>query len=119
MARLPGGTGLHMAGAFVLMGAWALWANRAAPGGAQVLAGVTQGALSAVLTAGLKSVVDRLAPRFGPRLAPALALTGSATLLVAAHLIAGTPALLATIAVPLLVSGSYVFAYAHFTRSVP
>ena len=116
--RLPGGTALHMAGAFVLMGGWALWANRGAPGGAQVMAGVTQGVLSALLTAGLKSVVDRLVPRLGRLMAPALALAGSATLLVTAHMVAGTPALMATIAVPLAVSGTYVFAYATLSGRV-
>ena len=115
VARLGRSSAVHVAFAFVAMGSWALFANRAYPLPRMLLAGLVQGALSGCLTLFLKRVVERLSAIFsGPlRLVapPVIALLGSATLLVTFHILRGTPEILKTIAVPLLVSTSYAALY--------
>ena len=115
VARLGRSSAVHVAFAFVAMGSWALFANRAYPLPRMLLAGLVQGALSGCLTLLLKRVVERLPAIFsGPlRLVapPVIALLGSATLLVTFHILSGTPEILKTIAVPLLVSTSYAALY--------
>lgn len=115
VARLRRSSAVHVAFAFVAMGSWALFANRAYPLPRMLLAGLVQGALSGCLTLFLKRVVERLSTAFsGPlRLVapPVIALLGSATLLVTFHMLSGTPEILKTIAVPLLVSTSYAALY--------
>ncbi|MET3857254.1 hypothetical protein [Rhizobium sp. OAE497] len=115
VARLGRSSAVHVAFAFVAMGSWALFANRAYPLPRMLLAGLVQGALSGCLTLFLKRVVERLSAIFsGPlRLVapPVIALLGSATLLVTFHILSGTPEILKTIAVPLLVSTSYAALY--------
>lgn len=99
------------------MGGWAVFANRMHPFGEAAQAGVLQGALSGFLTACLKMIADRLMtvlPHWA--LAAALSLGFSATLLLSAHALMGTPEFAATVAVPLLVSGSYIFAYCYLRR---
>ncbi|CTQ31400.1 hypothetical protein [Jannaschia rubra] len=109
-----GSTPLRMAVAFVLMWGWAVLATRIHPMPAPMIAVPTQGALSAALTAGLKRGVEALSRHIGGSLLPALAaLAASATLLVAAHLVAGTPESAATVAMPLAVSGSYVLLFSY------
>ncbi|WP_413712114.1 hypothetical protein [Rhizobium sp. Rhizsp82] len=115
VARLGRSSAVHVAFAFVAMGSWALFANRAYPLPRMFLAGLVQGALSGCLTLFLKRVVERLSAIFsGPlRLVapPVIALLGSGTLLVTFHMLSGTPEILKTIAVPLLVSTSYAALY--------
>ena len=115
VARLGRSSAVHVAFAFVAMGSWALFANRADPLPRMLLAGLVQGALSACLTLFLKRAVETLSAIFsGPlRLVapPVIALLGSATLLVTFHSLSGTPEILKTIAVPLLVSTSYAALY--------
>jgi len=83
--------------------------------------GAVQGCVSALLTLFLKRTVDWLRPRFRDPLAyftPALiASIGSLLLLFTAHTIANTPEIAATIAVPLVVSASYIFSYNILTHS--
>ena len=106
---------VHVIGAFAAMGGWAVFANRGHPMSQRLLAGLVQGAMSALLTLFLKSTVEALARRFtGPTAfwaPPLLACLGSMTILVAAHRLNGTPEILRTIAVPLLVSTSYAAIY--------
>ena len=113
--RLARSSAMHMLVAFLLMGSWAFWANRLHPMPRPVFAGVVQGVLSAGLTLYLKSAVDRLRARFSGALRyvapPLIALLGSVALLVTMHYLSGTPEILKTIAVPLLVSGSYAIIY--------
>lgn len=94
------------------MGGWAIWANAADGMRAALLAGLVQGAMSGALTLGLKRSVDWMRPRMrGPLayVAPGLiAVMCSATILILAHRISGTPAIWTTIAVPLAVSSSYI-----------
>ena len=59
----------HVAFAFIAMGGWAIFANRAYPLPRAVLAGVVQGLLSACLTLFLKMTIDRLSGRFSGALA--------------------------------------------------
>ncbi|WP_201455390.1 hypothetical protein [Roseovarius atlanticus] len=105
----------HMAGGFVLMGGWAVWANSAYPMPAPVKAGLIQGALSACITLLLKTVIERLLPHLSgipalilPPLACAVL---SITLLSLAHLAAGTPKVITTLALPVTVATSYAALY--------
>jgi hypothetical protein len=106
---------VHVIFAFVAMGSWAVLANRGHPMPQRLLAGLLQGVMSALLTIFLKSTTDALARRFrGPTAfwaSPFLACLGSTTILVAIHRFGGTPEILRTIAVPLLVSTSYAALY--------
>ena len=115
VARLGRSSAVHVAFAFVAMGSWALFANRAYPLPRMLLAGLVQGALSGCLTLFLKRVVEKLSAIFAGSLRlvapPVIALLGSATLLVTFHILSGTPEILKTIAVPLLVSTSYAALY--------
>jgi len=106
---------VHIAFAFVAMGSWAAFANRAHPMPAPLHAALIQGVLSAVITLLLKRGIEELAKRLsGPTalLAPPL-IAGlvSASLLTAIHVIAGTPEIGRTIAVPLTVATSYAALY--------
>lgn len=104
-----------MLGAFLAMGGWALFANRAHGLNAALPAAVLQGALSAGITLTLKTVVERLAPRFGGLAAlclpPLIAAALSAALLTTLHHLAGTPEVFATVALPLAVATSYAAIY--------
>lgn len=108
-------TPLHVAFAFLAMGGWAVYANSGFGLRAMLLAGLVQGLISGALTLGLKRSVDWMRPRMarGPGywVPPLLAICGSALFLVSAHWLAGTPQIAATVAVPLGVSFSYIFAY--------
>lgn len=115
IARLAGQTWVHVSVAFVLMGSWALYANRGHPMPKPLVAALVQGALSGAITFGLKRVMDWL--RAGMRrglgwwLPPVVACSGSLALLVAMHLLAGTPELLRTISVPFSVATTYAVIY--------
>ena len=114
---------VHVGFAFVVMGGWAVFANRAHGLPRAMVAGLVQGLLSAGLTLLLKTVIDRLAVSFsGPsRLwaPPLIACLGSTAVLLIFHHLAGTPEIVPTIAVPLLVSTSYaaVYNYSIFART--
>ncbi|MCP3968983.1 MAG: hypothetical protein GY717_01410 [Rhodobacteraceae bacterium] len=103
----------HGLGGLVLMGSWAAFANRAFPWPAPALAFAVQGALTAGITLLLKWAVELVVARqpTRPWLAPMAAAAISATLLTTVHMLAGTPALWATIAVPFFVATSYAALY--------
>ena len=113
-------TWLHVAFAFIAMGGWAIFANADHDMPKPLVAGLVQGSISAGLTLFLKRTVDWMRPKFPyvvGHAAPALiASLASATLLVVAHRLAGTPEIIRTIAVPLLVSASYIFTYNFLTQ---
>lgn len=98
------------------MGGWAVFANRAHEMPAPLVAGLVQGILTATITLFLKRTIESIFYRAtgAARLVlPSLAaFLISLVLLTAIHALAGTPALLATIAVPLTVSTLYAFFYA-------
>ena len=106
---------VHMAVGCVAMGSWAAYANAAHPMPKPAIAGVLQGALSGGITFGLKWVLDRLRSgmtrRVGWWLPPVMACGLSLTLLILAHLSAGTPELLQTIALPFSVATLYAVTY--------
>lgn len=117
LPRLARSGVVHVLFAFVAMGGWALYANRAHPMPQPLVAGLVQGSVSAGLTLFLKTVIDSLSGRVRGAarywVPPLVACLGSASLLVTLHALAGTPEIAATIAVPLLVSTSYAILYAR------
>ena len=105
---------MHVAVAFVGMGGWAFFANRA-HGAAAIGPALAQGTMSGVITLVLKRALEAFAARLSGWLAyvlPPLA-TASAILavLVAVHGLIGTPEIAATIAVPWGVSTLYAIVY--------
>ena len=106
---------VHGAGGFLLMGGWAVFANRAHEMPTPLIAGLVQGLLTATITLFLKRAIEGIVHRTtgGLRLLlpPLAAFLISLVLLTAIHTLAGTPALVATISVPLAVSTLYAFLY--------
>jgi hypothetical protein len=115
LTRLMQSSVVHVGFAFMAMGSWAAFANRAHPMPAPLAAGLIQGTLSAVITLLLKRGIEALARRFSgaPALIapPLIAALVSATVLSTIHLIGGTPEIARTIAVPLTVATSYAALY--------
>lgn len=116
---------VHVTFAFLAMGGWAVFANRSYPPPRPLLAGLIQGGMSAVLTLCLKSIIDALSRRFTGLVRlwapPLIACLATTCTLIAIHAISGTPEILHTIAVPLLVSTSYAAAYNYsiFRQGAP
>lgn len=115
LRAIAGSSAVHLLFAFVAMGSWAVFANRAHPMPQPLVAGIVQGALSAVITLFLKSGIDYLSKRVGGSAAywapPVIVLIASISLLTAFHWLSGTPEIANTIAVPLTVSTSYAALY--------
>lgn len=115
LARLMRSSIVHVGFAFLAMGGWAAFANRAHPMPAPLHAGLLQGAISATITLVLKRAIEYLASRFSGLTAllapPAIAGLVSATLLTILHTLGGTPEIAKTIAVPLTVATSYAALY--------
>lgn len=115
VARLMRSSVVHVAFAFVAMGGWAAFANRAHSMPAPLQAGLIQGALSAVITLVLKRGIEVLARRFSGLAAllvpPVVAGAVSASLLTTIHMVGGTPEIGRTIAIPLTVATSYAALY--------
>ncbi len=114
MAKLARASAIHVAVAFVAMGGWALYANRA-HGAAAIVPALAQGTLSGAITFVLKRALEWLAARLAGWRALALPplITASAILatLVSVHWLIGTPEIAATIAVPWSVSTLYAIVY--------
>lgn len=114
-AKILRSTGLHVGFAFLAMGAWAAFVNRGHGGAAASLAFLVQGGLSGLITLGMKRFLEDAAERTAPgyrRIVPPLISAGAIlTLLTLAHMAAGTPELLATIALPWTVSTTYAFVH--------
>ena len=115
IARLMRSGIVHVGFAFLAMGSWAAFANRAHPMPAPLHAGLLQGAISATITLVLKRAIECLASRFSGLAAllapPVIAGLVSATLLTILHTLGGTPEIAKTIAVPLTVATSYAALY--------
>lgn len=105
----------HVGFGFLAMGAWAVFANRNHPLPAALLAGLVQGTISGLLTLVLKKFLEWINAKLSGAaalLAPPLITAGSILgILVTAHRLAGTPEILATIAVPFSVSTAYAVIY--------
>jgi ABC-type cobalamin transport system permease subunit len=114
---VPRQSAVHMAGAFLAMGGWAIFANRSHPMPDPLIAGILQGALSALITLFLKRMIEALSMRLSGSYALVLPPLGAAVvsfvLLVTLHSLAGTPEIAATIAIPLIVSTSYALLYSY------
>jgi hypothetical protein len=121
-----GSTVFHVAFGFVLMGAWAVFANRQHPLEQALLAGLVQGAISGSLTLFLKKGLERMSAMFfharasdegqGRGIAalivpPLITATSIFIILFTAHTLARTPEIATTIAVPFTVSTAYAVLY--------
>ncbi|MFZ5671194.1 MAG: hypothetical protein ACOY4K_17025 [Pseudomonadota bacterium] len=106
---------VHVAVGFLLMGGWALFANRA-HGLAEAWApALAQGTVSGLLTGALKRTLEALDGRMtGPAawaVPPAITAGVILALLTTVHRLIGTPEVAATIAVPWTVSTLYAVIY--------
>jgi fructose-specific phosphotransferase system IIC component len=108
-------TFVHVAFGFLAMGAWAVFANRNHPLPDALLAGLVQGTVSGMLTLFLKKGLEWMSARFKGLsalvLPPLITAATILTILFTAHTLAGTPEILATIAVPFTVSTTYAILY--------
>jgi mannose/fructose/N-acetylgalactosamine-specific phosphotransferase system component IIC len=108
-------TAVHVAFGFLIMGGWAMFANRHHPLGDAALAGLVQGTISGALTLVLKKFLEWINARFTglPALIapPLVTATSIFLILFSAHTLAGTPEVAATIAVPFTVSTAYAILY--------
>jgi mannose/fructose/N-acetylgalactosamine-specific phosphotransferase system component IIC len=108
-------TAVHVAFGFLMMGGWAMFANRHHPLGDAALAGLVQGTNSGALTLVLKKFLEWINARFTglPALIapPLVTATSIFLILFSAHTLAGTPEVAATIAVPFTVSTAYAILY--------
>ncbi len=106
---------VHVAFAFLAMGAWAVFANRWAGISHALVAGLLQGTLSGAITLGLKRFLEaasaRLTGVWALIVPPAISCAAILALLVAAHILAGTRNVLATISLPYAVSSTYAWVY--------
>jgi len=122
--QLASSTFVHVGFGFFAMGAWAVFANRGHPLEQALLAGLVQGIISGTLTLFMKKGLERMSAMLlrgrnhegGRNIAalfvpPLVTATAIGTILVTAHTLAGTPEVLATIAVPFTVSTSYAILY--------
>jgi hypothetical protein len=114
LAKLARASAVHVAVAFVAMGGWTLFANRA-HGSAAIVPALAQGMLSGLITLVLKRVLEAFAARlsgWGAYVLPPLT-TASVilALLIGVHRLIGTPELAATIAAPWSVSTLYAIVY--------
>jgi hypothetical protein len=119
-------TAVHVAFGFISMGAWAAFANRLHPVPDMLQAALVQGTISGLLTLVLKKALERMNAMFfrapqsdegiGRGLAalivpPIITASSILAILTTAHTLAGTPEILATIAVPFTVSTTYAILY--------
>ena len=114
LAKLARASGTHAAFAFLAMGGWALFANRA-HGAAALGPALAQGALSGAITLVLKRTLEALVARLRGPVAYVLPPLATASVILATlagvHLAIGTPEIVATIAVPWSVSTLYAIVY--------
>lgn len=112
--RLMKSSLVHMAFGFLLMGGWALFANRD-HGAAAWPPALAQGVMSALLTGVIKRALEWMDGRLPGLLAFVLPPTSTAiavfSVLTAVHSVIGTPELVATIAFPWSLSTLYAFLY--------
>jgi len=115
MERLLKSSPVHIAFGFVMMGGWALFANRSHGLAGAWLPALVQGILSGALTGVLKKTLEALDGRLSgvPAFAvpPAVTAGSILTLLTLVHTAIGTPEVIATIAVPWSVSTLYAIVY--------
>ena len=105
----------HMAFGFLLMGGWALFANRAHGLEGSWLPALAQGVVSALLTGVIKKAIEWMDGRIGGPLAyivpPLVTASSILATLFAMHSAIGTPEIAATIAFPWSISTLYAVIY--------
>lgn len=105
---------MHVAVAFIGMGGWALFANRAHGAGA-IGPALAQGTMSGLITLVLKRALEAFAARLSGWTAyvvpPLITASLILALLIGVHKMIGTPEIAATIAVPWGVSTLYAIVY--------
>ena len=105
----------HMAFGFLLMGGWALFANRDHGLAAAWLPALAQGTISALLTGVIKRALEAMNGRVSGPLAfvlpPLATALGVLTVLAVVHRLIGTPELVTTIAFPWSLSTLYAIVY--------
>ena len=115
MQRVLKSSLVHVAFGFLLMGGWALFANRAHGLAGACLPALVQGTVSGGLTGALKKTLEALDGRLSGALAfiipPAVTAGSILVLLVLVHSLIGTPELVATIAFPWSLSTLYAIVY--------
>ena len=115
LRRVVGRTSVHVAGAVLVMGGWAAFANRAHGVSAALRSALAQAAASALVTYTLKTSLDAMARRLRNLAAfvvpPTISCLVVLALLVAAHRLAGTHEVATTIAVPYAASSAYAWIY--------
>lgn len=115
MQRLMKSSAVHITFGFLLMGGWALFANRSHGLGEAWLPAVVQGTISGALTGILKKVLETLDGKLNGVAAfvlPPMLTAGSIlAVLTLVHRLIGTPELVATIAFPWTVSTLYAVIY--------
>ncbi|HYG27907.1 MAG TPA: hypothetical protein VD906_13480 [Caulobacteraceae bacterium] len=115
MAALLRSSLLHMAFGFVLMGAWALWANWSHGPAEAWPSALAQGTASALLTALIKKTLEGFAGRLTGLAAYAVPpfVTAACVLIMlgAVHTLVGTPEIVRTIAFPWTFSTLYAVIY--------
>ena len=115
MQRLMNSSLVHVAFGFLLMGGWALFANRGHGLVAAWPPALAQGILSGALTGALKKTLEALDGKIAGPLAfvvpPAVTAGSILALLVLVHRLIGTPELVATIAFPWSLSTLYAIVY--------
>jgi hypothetical protein len=115
MKHLAHSSFVHIGLAFLAMGGWAVFANRAHPMPQPLFAGLVQGALSAAITFVLKRMIEQIAARLSGiaalLLPPVIAVALSLAILATIHTLAGTPEIFATIALPVGVTALYSTLY--------
>ena len=122
LAKLARASAVHVGVAFVAMGGWTLFANRA-HGSAAITPALAQGTISGLITLVLKRVLEAFSARLSGSLAYVLPPLATASvilaLLIGVHRLIGTPEILATIAVPWSVSTAYAILYTAALRRDP
>jgi hypothetical protein len=115
LAALARSSVVHVAFAFLAMGAWAVFANRLAGLSHALIAGLVQGTLSGGITLALKRFLEAASARLtGVRaviVPPTISCAVILVLLLGAHILAGTRNVLATISLPYAVSSTYAWVY--------
>ncbi len=115
IARFSQQAWVHVTVAAVVMGSWAAYANLSHGWEEALSAGLLQASISGTITYFLKTALEaigaRIPGRHGLWLPPTIACSGSFAVLVTLHSLAGTPEIIATIALPFTVASSYGWIY--------
>lgn len=123
LSRLLRASWVHAAAAFIGLGGWTLFANRFHPFDEALTAALVQGTMSGLITIVLKRFLEwgssRMSGAAAAFVPPAISASTIFLVLASVHRIAGTPEILATIAVPWIVSTVYALLYCRALARQP